>query len=889
MKGKISLAKLLIKKCLSQQIPLLDLSYLNINRLVDLPELFECTHLTELNLEGNDLISINGIQRLKELRNLNLRNNKLDSYSPIEGMLQIEYLELGFNRIMNLQFLEHLPALKILSLESNQITHIHYLQNLRTLKFLNLSHNQILDIRDLSELFSLETLNLSYNRISNIEPIEKLTNIKNLNLSYNSITSIPIFLFKRFQAYGTDQFTQKDLKLGGNPIIFPPIEIINQGQQSVIKWFKANRAQLKEIKIILIGDPKAGKTSLLKRLKLDTFNENEVPTDGINIESVFFESCAPFKNQTNIHSLTGHFWDFGGQEIMNATHQFFLTNRSVYILVLDARKDTNVATQIRQWVSKIKATGGNSPIIVVSNQIDLNTGFGFENEYELQQKFPQIKCFIKVSSKDKTGIDTLKEKLSEWIPNAELFHTEIDERWIDIKEQLQRETKNEHFLNEKRFRSICRAHDLFEKQHQANAINFLNDLGLVLHFQNVNLSEYFVLDPYWITYGVYQILTSKFAGEVKGKVPMEKLEYIVNEEQDKEKVYRPSDYKKITYSNNERRFLVDILNEFKLCFYLDNRNYFILPDLLDTQEPTNLTFPIRESKESIRFVYKYEYLPKSTMPYIMVETHKLAKANWRTGSIIENADCQALIGAYENRLSITVVGKHKQKREFMSVIRFLIDSINSKLAYQPSMLIPLPDNMGYADYEELLEIEIDGDTHYKIYKPQKRRFEISQLLEGITSQSELRELTDIAKLMLKKTNEVKAGNDIILDELNSIRGELKVHYNYLMEQLGKGDQAGILLQSIASLNLQQQKALTVDIESFLSNAFESSNTKIDTKLTQIYTDLKKSSNLEAKIKLGLPLAALTGIDMGVELKFDVKKWIVQMSEKHGTDLRKFVF
>ena len=32
-------------------------------------------------------------------------------------------------------------------------------------------------------------------------------------------------------------------------------------------------------------------------------------------------------------------WDFGGQEIYHATHQFFLTRRSLYVLVDDTRKD----------------------------------------------------------------------------------------------------------------------------------------------------------------------------------------------------------------------------------------------------------------------------------------------------------------------------------------------------------------------------------------------------------------------------------------------------------------------------------------------------------------------------------------------------------------------
>jgi len=203
------------------------------------------------------------------------------------------------------------------------------------------------------------------------------------------------------------------LALYDNPVASPPMEILKQGRQSALDWFEATRVKLNEIKIILIGDPKAGKTSLLRRLKDGSFDEKEVQTDGVNIEDIEFGKCETFKKQTSLHQLTGHFWDFGGQEIMNATHQFFLTSRSIYILVLDARKDANVSAQIRQWIKRISATGGNSPILIIANQIDVNAGFGFENERELQEEFPQVKYFIKASCKTRKNIDLIKPKLSD--------------------------------------------------------------------------------------------------------------------------------------------------------------------------------------------------------------------------------------------------------------------------------------------------------------------------------------------------------------------------------------------------------------------------------------------------------------------------------------------
>ena len=44
-------------------------------------------------------------------------------------------------------------------------------------------------------------------------------------------------------------------------------------------------------------------------------------------------------------------WDFGGQEIYHATHQFFLTRRSVYILVCDDRKED---TDFFYWLQVVE-------------------------------------------------------------------------------------------------------------------------------------------------------------------------------------------------------------------------------------------------------------------------------------------------------------------------------------------------------------------------------------------------------------------------------------------------------------------------------------------------------------------------------------------------------
>ncbi|WP_298518261.1 COR domain-containing protein [uncultured Kordia sp.] len=828
---------------------LIKLEYLSLSKcnITNCEFLTNLTKVTFLNLSKNKLINTDKICSLKKLKTLIIRHTKLDNFNFLQKIEKLENLNLNGNRNFDFNKLRKMNYLKRLFIGNCSIDNINFLEHLHKLEILILSNNDITDIKVLENLKKLKYLSLINNKIKNVPSaiFKQFNNNKIINKSLNS-NELNILLFR------------------GNPIQSPPLEILEQGSQATLDWYEANKVKLNEIKVILLGDPEAGKTSLLRRLKDNTFDEKEVQTDGINIESLRFGTLETFKKQTVLHKLTGLFWDFGGQEIMNATHQFFLTKCCVYVLVLESRKDTNSSEQIRQWINKIKTTGGNSSIIIVSNKIDINPGFGFENEYDLQQEFPQIKHFIKTSSKTNKGIEELKDKLAELIPQSELFNTEIDERWIPIKEQLQEETKQNDKLNETRFIEICQKHGLTKKSERQSAIRFLNDLGIVLHFEDIKLAEYYVLDPYWITYGIYQIVTSKFASEQNGKIAMDKLEFIINEEEDKETVYRPSSYKKIDYSNNERRFLVDILQQFKLSFILRDECHFILPDLLDTKEPKALTVPIRDEENTIQFVYEYAYLPKAIIPYIMVETHEIMVANWRTGCVLKHEECKALISTYGNSLRIIVSGE-SQKREFMSIIRYVIDSFNKKLSNFPEMKIPLPNDRRFADYKELLEREKDGESVFKTYNP-KKEYTISQLLDGISS---IKEVEKISPAIMNQ----------IIEKLEIITKKLNINTEFLYQKLGKPNMEGELHKAIFQLNQEQQLEISSEITTKLASIFSGFEAQIEEQFKSIYQDLQKSDHTDVKLKLGIPLISLLGIQL--EVDFDVKNWFKELSEKYN--------
>ena len=279
----------------------------------------------------------------------------------------------------------------------------------------------------------------------------------------------------------------------------------------------------------------------------------------------------------------------------------------------------------------------------------------------------------------------------------------------------------------------------------------------MLHFEEVRLAEYYVLDPYWITYGVYQILTSKRAGEQLGHVSVNDLEYIINEEEDKIQVYQPSDYKKIKYSNSQRLFLFDILCKFKLCYEIEKSSpkTFILPDLLSTKEPLEHTQTIRDGENKINLVYQYSYLPKSILVNAMVDLHQQINERWRTGFTMSNQDAQALVTVYDQQLSIQITGEGQQKRELMAVIRYAVDSANKVLTEQPDLLIPLPDCNKFVRYKTLVKMEQMGREEYEIFEPDYFSFNITKLLAGVRVESQESIVINLLTQLLAKQESIQ--------------------------------------------------------------------------------------------------------------------------------------
>jgi len=623
--------------------------------------------------------------------------------------------------------IHELIHLHSLDLSGNLISDYSFLENLINLQSLNLRGNLISDYNFLTSLSNLQSLNLSYTHISDYNFLKNLTDLEFLSLRGNQIENISSLLplIRKKMEVSIGEYITKGINLSDNPISTPPIEVVKQGREAILSYFDSlenlkseEKVPLNEVKILLLGEGKAGKTSLLKRLKGLPFKKDESQTHGVIIEELMLNKLPLFRAYDPIKAVKGRFWDFGGQEIMHASHQFFLTNRSLYILLIDSRNDAKKD----YWLKHIEKFGGGSPAIVAINKIDINKNYEVERK-TLNQKYPFIgNRFHRISCNTGDGLPELAKTIAELIPDTEIFTTSFSIYWIRVKEALEEATAAQNYIDQAQFERICKDHKVTDKTQQKTLLGYLNSLGIILHFENLELQNFFVLDPHWVTIGVYKIINSESIE--KGILKESQLDYILNHEVIKKGEYDPAKEKSVTYSTSEQAYLVCIMEEFKLLYKLGNGQYLI-PDLLSV-EPLSKVNIDKTNNNHIHFILQYDFLPNTVMSrFIIAMKNDIQDRNllWRTGVVLKNSDnATALVHAdnADKRIYICVSGESKNKRDYFSVIRHhLLDIAKSFSDLKITQLIRSSDGETLVDYEELLGYERAGRDEYFVGKTGK--------------------------------------------------------------------------------------------------------------------------------------------------------------------------
>lgn len=657
-------------------------------------------------------------------------------------------------KISKLSLFPNIRHLEIFGLDVIDDTDTDY--HCASLNEFNLRASETSNINFLSKFQNLEEIKIVHCRVENIEVIEKLNNLININLTNNNIIDIPPSLSYRFNIKAKEgvNYNNESLNLiiGKNPLISPPIEIVERGENAVRPYFDSmvgETEELNEAKIIFLGNGEVGKTSLMKALSGQNFNTEEATTHGINI----CRYSVPINEQRTIDASI---WDFGGQQIMHATHQLFLSRRCVYVLVInDRRDDLQQEQKIEYWLQQVQTFGGDSKVVIVKNKSDM---FSLNNvpEGKLKEKFTNLVTIESVSCKTGENIERIKNLLNEQVRQLPMRKVCLAKNWIKVKEEIKALSHEKDHLPLSTYTEICVRNGVVDIAAQNILRQLLHDLSVIIAFEELSGFDMGILNPHWITDGIYTIINSNALEGNKGYIKISE----VQQELDR---LHPTKYK------NKARFIIESMMHFELCHSIgvSTNNTYLVPNLLPN-EVRDSNFKLEEN--TIRFLFRYEHLlPPALFPKLLVRLNNQIAADkrWRTGAIMNDVDlnAQAKVEVDSVAKEIKIIVSGVQTRDFFSIIRHHIRNLNNPSAEALGVkeLVPLGDSGEYIDYEELIGLEIMGKTDY-ISGKLKRSFPVSSLLNGIESRLE----TD--RYLEKQREEIKVNVEVNTGSVNVTTG-----------------------------------------------------------------------------------------------------------------------
>ncbi len=487
---------------------------------------------------------------------------------------------------------------------------------LKNLSFLDLRNNQLTTLPEaIRQLKNLQSLELQENKLVTLPPIlTNLSQLRRLDIRGNNLGELPPKARKKY--------TQPE------PVFNFLRQLHEEGTERIY-----------EAKLLIIGEGGAGKTSLANKLidsnytlKLESSATPEKSTEGIDVLRLNFDHSSGNPFRINI-------WDFGGQEIYHATHQFFLTKRSLYLLVADTRQDN---TDFNYWLEVVELLSDASPTLIVKNEkqerpCDVN-------ENQLRGRFPNLEKILPTNLATNRGLPEIRAAVQHHISQLPHIGTPLPKTWVNVRKALETEPRN--YISQDEFLILCDTHGFKRRQDKLQLSGYLHDLGVCLHFQDDPVLKHVViLNPKWGTAAVYKALDTSKVRASLGCFTQADLFIIWADAQ---------------YADMHDE-LLQLMMRFKLCYEIPHRpKTYIAPQLLSSNQPE---YDWQDNNNLI-LRYHYEFMPKGMLTRFIVEMHKLIDSEfvWKEGVILkdENARAEVIEAYYKNEIRIRIAGKLKK-------------------------------------------------------------------------------------------------------------------------------------------------------------------------------------------------------------------------------------
>src|SRR5471030_2399566 len=532
------------------------LLFLNLtdNRIADIPvagwqALGELTNLKYLYI-GSNTIAIpkegwKALGRLAELESLSLHSNKIgripaDGWGALGRLAKLKHLFISANEIGDIptegwEALGRLGNLQTLVLDENKLSTFPakgwgLLSKLEKLETLSLSGNEIGGIpmegwEALGRLANMKMLFLVRNEITTIptkgwEALSRLTKLEDLNLSHNRISDITP---EEWVTGGPFPNLQR-LNLLDNPLPEDLLAAASRGPKSLFEYLEAARlraAHPRTVKLMLLGEPASGKTTLVEALNGNPrpCDPNRPETVGVDIQRI--ENKSP-QDGLPLYLST---WDFAGQHMEYATHQFFLKPGGVYLILWKARLGSDYGQRdLWYWLGLLKMRVKDPEYLLVTTHTG-KTPAGLDL-HEVNASYPGCKGHFEVDLCDGTGVAALEAKILELALASPSIKAVWPAPWLAVRDAVRGMRAGRPYVSAETFWRICAKHEVDEERAQRDLADQLDKLGEIVYYVNDPLSRLVILDPTWVTELVAKVVRDKKVRDQDGTLNAADLDRI---------------------------------------------------------------------------------------------------------------------------------------------------------------------------------------------------------------------------------------------------------------------------------------------------------------------------------------------------------------------------
>lgn len=644
----------------------------------DLSIVEDVKNLEIILFDYTSIIDLSPLKGLNKLKSIYCNNTGVNDLSPIAGLAELKNLNCRFTKVSDLTPLQKLKELKILNCSFTNINNINGLETLSNLERLYFNSTKVESLEPLSNLFKLKRLDFRSTSVNELRYLKNLNQLKQIDCSNTDISDLnPIFHLIEKGVPVSKTKTKGAIYVRGCKILIPPYEVVKQGNAAILEYFrqkeKAGIKPLLEAKMVLLGEGRAGKTSLACRMLGKELPKQEDRTQGVDI--VIGEYRFPVEEG----EFVLHIWDFAGQDKYKPLHQFFYTEGAVYVMVADSG---NAQTDFADWFETTEMFGGEgSPLLVALNEFREGMGIGAFDEEKWRKQFPKlIKEVRLVNLLSQNGFPALEKDIRHLANQLPRTRTEYPANWANIRAELERR-RDENYISLPEYLKICKGFDLPERESTLILSGILHRIGVCLHYQKSELlRQHVILKNEWATAAVYKILEDQTVAEVKkGFFDWSDLRRIWSDD---------------SYQDMQPQ-LLELMCEFKMAYPLPNGKEFVTPPLLPRTSPQGWDL---FAGKAIEVRVEFEFLPKALMTQFIVSRHTDIDRGrtlvWREGVVLRwSADTLAQVSKVKSRgrdaLQILAIGSERRGL-LTAILKTLRDLHEEYRGIRAHEIVPCP-------------------------------------------------------------------------------------------------------------------------------------------------------------------------------------------------------